>query len=656
MAKKKYKYKNRKVSNRDWQQLSEDAQLREAYTRFASSVQQAQQVAEARSLQVGKPASHIIDLREAGRILEQHPQLMSFIIGVQERMLAEQSARTLPNEWLSTKASPTGSSPQSGTSELGGWANDYLNKDQPQGVPNARTLRDWADNDEWVNAAINYYVERVSRADIAILPADERLPYNRGVEKSIQLLLDQPNELGDTWPSLIKMGVRDYFTLGRWFWSKNMNTKRQPMALYQEDAATMKVFAAWSGDSSQPHFLYNPDGIAGRTKIPLRDDEVVYIPDGISSYRLSYSRVQALRNVIISDLKASESAARMVDQKPPPHIIQIPGANEQQIRTLRTTFDSNSAGRQEVLFLGGPNPAQVKPLVYSLKDQQWMEWMTYLAQKIAAIFGITPQDLGFIQDVNRSTADSQQDISENKGLIPFLLQIEENLNRQLLADFAPRIANGRTDITKLNLRVVFPEISEAARMMHAEKVVNLATKSLAGLPSMTINQCLLAMGQEPLEHGGNTFWISTMSGPMPWLSYDNDYGPHFGPDGMPLGTQDTEGGPTVDDTSTDDVGNKDNNPDTPNAANEGGSSPSSTNETTSSTDSGFQNTQKNLSDMRKPGVVWNPYMMSPTTTKAKPPSKPLPEELQERKHLAATVTRIFEDRAKQAERQLKEKK
>lgn len=650
---KKYKYRNKKASRRDWQQLSEDAQLREAYTRFASSVQQAQQLAEARSPQVGKPASHIIDLREAGRILEQHPQLMSFIESVRERQLAEMSARTLPNEMLSVKASPTGMNSQAAS--LGGWAG-YVDRNQPQGVPNARTLRDWSEQSEWVNSAINYYCERIGRADVDCLPYDEHLPFNRGTQKSINLLLDQPNEMGDTWPGLMRMLVRDLLTLGRGAWSKNMTNKRTPTAIYAEDAALVKIYPNWSGNPDEPRYIFDPGG-NGQSKIPLRNDEVIMPMYGMSSYKFSLSPVQVLRNTIIADLKATESAARLVDQKPPPHIVQIPGANEQQIRTLRATYDADLAGRREILWLGGPNAAQVKPLVYSLKDQQWMEWMEYLAIKIAVVFGLAAQTFSLTADVNKATASSQQDIEENKGLIPLLLLLEEYLNRQFIADFAPRTGVGRTDINKLNLRILFPEVSETARMMHAEKTIQLATQSLAGLPSQTLNQVLMARGEIPVK-GGNTYWTMTTNGPMPWLSYDNEYGDWQPPitEGT-MGAQDPEGGPGADDEADSDMGtNEDSSAkdsDVPPAqpsssdASSGGSLNTTPVETTP-TDS-----TKSYRDSRKSGVAWRPYMIQPTTTKAtKSPSKPLLEESEEHKQLTATVTRIFQDRARQAAKDL----
>ncbi|HEY7413983.1 MAG TPA: hypothetical protein VH593_02225, partial [Ktedonobacteraceae bacterium] len=261
MGRRKYhRSKRGKASQRDWRDLIEQQNLRDAYVQFARAVEQAQQLAESRAPYAGVPASHIIDLREAGHILDTHPQLVSYLQGVQERNEALTQARNMPLDLLS-KASPTGTPSQS--ANLGGWAG-YTDRNQPQGVPQSRVLRDWAEQSEWASSAIDYYCNRVSRADVAILPFDAKRPYNRAIEKQIQSVLEHPNPLGDTWPKLMSMGIRDYFTLGRLMLSKNMNMKRQAIELYAEDAALIKIYPAWDGsDPNAPRYLYSDD--SGRT-------------------------------------------------------------------------------------------------------------------------------------------------------------------------------------------------------------------------------------------------------------------------------------------------------------------------------------------------------------------------------------------------------
>lgn len=644
---KRYKHKRRKATSGDWERLTEDAILRSAYLQFAKSVKSAQETAVIRASSSGLPAQHFIDLREAGRILDQHPQLVNYLASIRERQEAIQSAQTISLD--TTKASPIGTTPQS--ANLGGWAG-YNDRNQPQGVPNARMLRDWVEQSEWATSAIDYYRNRISRADAAIMPYDERKPYNKPIEKTLQGILEHPNSLGDTWSRLLYMGVGDYLTLGRMMFSKNMNAKRQAIELYAEDAALIRIYPAWDGsDPAQARYLYTDDN--GRTKIPLRNDEIICILDGVSTYKFSQSRVQTLRNTIIADLRATESAARLVEQKPPPHLIQIPGASPEQIGKIRAAYDSDLAGRREVLWLGGPNPAQVRPLVFSLKDNQWMEWLEYLARKFAVVFSLSLTHFSFTGDVNRATSTTQSDISEEKGLIPMMLNIEEEINNGFVADYAPKV-KGRPDIQALNLRFMFPEISEAARMMHASTAIELASKSLAGLPSQTINMVLAAMGQPPIP-GGNTLYTNSANGPIPWLSYDGDYGNYTSPLGVAVGEEDPAGSPGVDETADEDMGNSNDSQsdDTGNGkASPDTTTPAETVTPDQSIDPSANASEKRYKDYRLPGKRWSPSLL--TRQQSRPEPQRLPEDVQARKQLEETVKRIFADVEKRAKKQLEE--
>jgi hypothetical protein len=278
-------------------------------------------------------------------------------------------------------------------------------------------------------------------------------------------------------------------------------------------------------------------------------------------------------------------------------------------------------------------------MIYSLKDNQWMEWLEYLARKIAVVLGLSLADLSFTGDVNRATATSQQDISENKGLIPTMLRIESYLNRRLVADFAPR-RQGRADLSALNLRIVFPEISEAARMLHVEKAINLAETSLAGFPSSTINNVLAMMGEPPLPHGGNTFYVMTTNGPMPWLSYDENLSSPDATQSQPAGTQTPEGGVETEQTQ-EDMGSSDSedtNGNTESNDNQG-ESPSS-NEISTGTET------KAYFDTRRPGTRWNAASMRAMSQRvavkiSDPPV--LHEDLVARQRLSETIKKIFAD-------------
>lgn len=551
---KQHNQKKRKPATRaDWDRMLESPELVQAWTQFARSVGVAEASAGERTKALGRPVS--LDLTEAGRILARHPELVTYLDGIKEREAARLEALQRPDLALS---SPTGNVRGDPNYEgMGAWAGSGFSKNNPIGIHNARQMRDYADGDEWVNAAINFLAEKVARADIAVLPLDERKPYDRATMKSMQQLLDQPNELRDKWPALIGGFTRDMLTLGQGVFTKNQTVKRRPVAFYLEDAANIKIYPAWSGDPDEPHYLYQEGSLASFTRrVPLRDDEAIVAFYNPTSYRYGQGPVQTLVQTIAADLAATRAAMHLVDFHPPPFVLNYQGASGGQILKLRSNYEQDIQGRREIMFTASPGPFQAVPLIFSAKDNQWLEWQEYLVKKISAVFQVSPQDMGLTMDINKATAQAQAEISDSKGYIPLLLTHEEYLNWGMLADFAPALPMNRRDLQRLNLRVVFPEVSEAMRMLHAEKVMTVATDSLQGLPTATLNQVLQMLGQEPVQ-GGNTFFVKTATGAVPWLSYDNDMGAYA----PPLGTQDPAGGVNEDDdgvspdeTSDDDMG------------------------------------------------------------------------------------------------------
>lgn len=526
----KQKSRNKTASRLDWQDLVMQPDLAQNFQVLTQELERAHDLALQHAVRTGDSMESHLDLSRAATILREHPRLLPYI----------QSVAGQANISLLQKQSPTEANSQ-GQAASGAWSG---NKATTDGVPNTRILRDWADSNEWVRAAINVRRQQIGRANIAVVPFNERKTYNKSLAKQIQRILDQPNELRQNYYELMASMVDDILVLDRGVLLKDMTVDRKPIHLYNEDGATIKIFTEWDGNPKIPRYLY--EAPTGNRKVPLRNDECIVMMANPATYRYGLSPVQVLRNTIQADLEATRSATQMVSQKPPPHMIQLTGATQSQLESIRTRYDSDISGRREIFWLGGQAPANVQPLVFSAKDNQWLEWQIYLARKIAVVFQISPQQLGILYDINKATASSQQEIFEDTGLIPLLLLIEEYFNRELLADFAPQFPDGRANFDALNLRIIYPEVTEADRQMHAENAIKIAATGLSGLPSMTLNMVLAMLGEEPVD-GGNTFYASTTNGPLAWLSYDNRSGDYGGPvTSGAMGSQDPSGGPDQD--------------------------------------------------------------------------------------------------------------
>lgn len=513
----------------------EQSQLREAYNHFVEEVAYAREEAEREAYAAQRPAYEFLDLSRALDVLNANPPLMTYMQTVVERRQATEEARAVDFASVASgrkfgfdpRTVKAGASAASETNDLGavGTGRQMTLKPGPSSmsaVPNADILRAWAEQVEWVRAAINIRREQVGRAAVIVRPIDETKPYDKVAQTKINALLDSPNEYRESLRMLIESVVEDILVLDRGVIEKNMTPTRQPTAMYASDGALFKIYTGWSGNPNEPRYLYE-DPIT-RSKIPLRNDEVIMICANPATYRFGLSPVQVLRKAILADIKATESAMHVVEGKPPQHIVQMPKASRTQLQKVRDTYDQEVAGRRELLFVGGEETIHLFPLMFSAKDSQWMEWQVYLARKIATIFQISPQQLGITADINKATGEVQLELYEDTGLIPLMLLVEEYLNRELLADFAPTLPDGRPDFMKLNLQIVFPAVSEADRIMHVERMVAMSKDLLGGsMPSATLNQVLSMRGEEPVD-GGDSFWVYTAkNGQVPWLSYDPNF-------------------------------------------------------------------------------------------------------------------------------------
>ena len=111
----------------------------------------------------------------------------------------------------------------------------------------------------------------------------------------------------------------------------------------------------------------------------------------------------------------------------------------------------------------------------------------YLVRKIAAVYGISPQDLGLTMDVNRATSETQMEMTEDRGLRPLLALVQDYFTREIVWDES---FGG----TKNNLAFRFTRLNIKESMSKA----NINKLALAGMPWKSVNEARLDEGRAPL--------------------------------------------------------------------------------------------------------------------------------------------------------------
>lgn len=425
------------------------------------------------------------------------------------------------------------------------------------GKRNARALRAWADRSAFVRAAINHRKAQVAQAQWDILAVDPTKPCDEDAKLAILTLLHNPNPARDSFRSFIERILEDELVLDAGVIEKEFNGKGLPIALYDMDAAEIRVVEDWDGsDQGAARYYWVQDS---QVKAAYTNDELVYIVQNPATHRaVGLSPLEVLYEVIEQEMEAMRYNASQVRQTAPPGILNLGrNAGRSQVEQFKAYWEMEVAGRATTAITGGTEGVEFVSMGMNQKDMQFLEWVNYLCRKIAAVFMISPQDIGILFDINKSTSQTQQALSEDRGLRTLLTNNEEYINREVLADFRRVVAkrkyvNGLIDYRQfiaaelacsiparsiwevlqggkraasyadgqtmrfvaendpLNLMFSFTELNQ--RDMAG--IIEITSKQLVNKPTMAINEARREQGLDPVE-GGDKILIDTPNGPVP---------------------------------------------------------------------------------------------------------------------------------------------
>jgi HK97 family phage portal protein len=373
------------------------------------------------------------------------------------------------------------------------------------GKSEARLFRHWAEHSEWVRAAIQIRKAQVSSAEWDIVPAEpDKTTDNKRLATKIKKLLESPNQATDSFRSFIEPIVEDILVLDAGVMEKIPSIRGEIVEIWPVDGAKVKVNAQWDGDPDEPRYWYYPTGAMqiDSQSVPFLNDEMVYIMANPRSYNVvGLSPLETLKLTVDAELSGHEYNRRQVTSAAPDGMLDLgEDATQDQVDAFKAYWLTEVAGKGTIAFVGGSHNPQFIPFRESNKDMQFLEWQIYLTRKIAAVFGLSPQDLGITMDVNRSTSEVQSEMTEDRGLRPLLSLVQDYITREIVWDpaFGGAANNLAFKFTSLNLK-------ESTARAQIDKLAG------AGVPWRTINEMRMSEGREPL---GPEFDALIMSTPV----------------------------------------------------------------------------------------------------------------------------------------------
>lgn len=370
-------------------------------------------------------------------------------------------------------------------------------------VANARVYRHWAKVSEWVRGAINIRRAQISSADWDIVPFDQTKPYSKRMQQKLRTLMRTPNPANDSFRSFIEPIIEDLIVLDAGCIEKVRSLDGEIREMWPVDGATIKVNAYWDGDPREDRYFWYPDNF--NVKAKFKNSDFIYMmANRRTDSPIGLPPLETLRLTIEAELDAHEYNRRQVKGAAPDGVFDLgEGMTRDQILSFRSFFESEVAGRSAIGFIGGTKNAKWIDVRKSNRDQQFLEWQIYLVRKIAVVLGLTPQDLGVTFDVNKSTSETQIQISEDRGLRPMMSLIQEYLTEEVIWDptFGGPENNLAFRFTALNLK---ESTAKAA----------IYEKALAGVPWRFLNEARIDEGREPIKELDGKLIMATPQGAL----------------------------------------------------------------------------------------------------------------------------------------------
>lgn len=365
------------------------------------------------------------------------------------------------------------------------------------GKSNSMLYRNWAEHSEWVRTAINIRRGQVASADWEIVPFDTDKPSSDALAEQLKGLFNMPNPKHDSFRKLLEEVLEDVLVLDAGCVELVRSLRGQVVELFPVDGATIKVNALWDGDPDEVRYYWYPDW---QERARLKNNDLLYIMANPRTYSVvGLSPLETLKLAIDAELSGNEYNRRQVTNAAPDGIFDLgEGAKKEDVDKFSSFWASEVAGKGALAFIGNTKGSKFIPFRPNNRDMQFLEWQNYLTRKIAAVFGLSPQDLNLTADVNRSTAETQDQHTEDRGLRPLMQLIQEYLTREIVWDdgFGGPANNLAFRFTALNLK-------------ESKGKADINKLALAGMPWKTIDEARVDDGRAPL--GGQFAELMAMS-------------------------------------------------------------------------------------------------------------------------------------------------
>lgn len=306
------------------------------------------------------------------------------------------------------------------------------------------TLRMIAQRNDWVAAIIKTRQNQIGKVKWGVLPQeeDEASPAVQELCRKLTNLLKRPSMHGSrpssrSWRQFLAEYLRDILVIDNGVVEKEWTAEKWIAALYPVDGATIAPNMDERGGYHDDAYVQVVDGqVTARFGI---EDLMVTIDNPQTDVRFAgygFSPLEWLIVTVTAELYGSKYNASYFEKGAVPEgMINLgPEAAPEDVNAFRLYWMNEIMGRPWAIPILGGSKAEWIPWRASNKDMEFQAYQEWLLKKMCAIYQITPKEMGLIEDVNRSTAESEDTSEDENGIQPLLGLIEDSFEVDIVGE------------------------------------------------------------------------------------------------------------------------------------------------------------------------------------------------------------------------------
>jgi hypothetical protein len=323
------------------------------------------------------------------------------------------------------------------------------------------TLRRAANSVHVVRICINVLKEKITKTKWIVKSIDPLVDVDEAKIKEVEELFKHPNGNDETFRTLLDKMLEDLLVLDAVSIEKTRFPNGKLAQLHFVDSGTIRPVFDEHGNQDVSIPVNSKE--EGRVDLPVSYVQVldnsqyggpesgeiiaawpkkdfIYFhqhPQGsFEGFGYGLSPIESVIGVVSNLLNADNFNSTYFEEGAfPPLILQLMGQmNQGDLEAAREYLYSELLGSpHRPAIMAGDKKAEIINLKdITNRDMQFMEYTEFLARLLAAAYGLSGQDIGLVDDLNKATSQTQVGLSEEKGYGSILHLLKEIFNTQII--------------------------------------------------------------------------------------------------------------------------------------------------------------------------------------------------------------------------------